>query len=163
MFCLLLVDAPAAAAALFPGSDQDAASWIWDSIVNGKGWAAAGTVVAALVYFLRKYDTKIPKVGPQIDAFLNQPLVAFALPLVVSFFGAAGTGLAASEKTGLSLKASLLPALFGALKVTGSAAFQFLLAKNASEQLAGAQASGDAAAVVAGATKAAAIEELKKP
>lgn len=144
-------------------SDSDAASQVYDSIVNGKGWAGAGTIVAAFVYFLKKYDVKIPKVGAAIDRFLDQPIVSFALPLVVALVGGFGTAIAAAQAHGVPVKDALLPALFGALKVTGSAAFQFLLVKNAAEQKAHAAEAGQAAATAASASKASAIEELKKP
>lgn len=144
-------------------TDQQAAELAWDSVVNGKGWAGAGTVVAVLVYFLKKYDVRIPKIGPAIDKFLDQPIVSFALPLVVAFTGAAGTAIAHSTSTGTSLKDAALPAIWGALKVTGSATMQFLLAKNLVEQKEKAAEAGQAAAAAAGATKASAIDELKKP
>jgi hypothetical protein len=111
---------------------------IFDAVHNGNGWLAAGPTLTLVVFLIRKYDTKIPKVGPALDAFLNEPLVAFMLPAVLSaavgLFGALGQHLPVG------------PALLTALKVAGTAAFTFLLAKNTAEQINGAQAAGTAAA-----------------
>lgn len=146
-----------------PLTDETAMGALYDSIVNGRGWAGAGTAVAAFVFLLKKYDVRIPKVGAAIDRFLDQPMVSFALPLVVSLVGAFGTSIAHAQSTGMSLKDAVLPALFGALKVTGAATFQFLLVKNAAEQKAQAAEAGASAAAAASESKSAAIEELKKP
>lgn len=173
MFLFALLYPVAALAAMLTGldatgtglplTDEAAVDMAYDSIVNGKGWAGAGTIVAALVFFLKKYDVRIPKIGPALDRFLDQPVVSFALPLVVSLVGAFGTAIAHSQSTGTPFGDAALPALWGALKVTGAATFQFLLVKNAAEQKAKAHEAGVAAATVASASKAAAIDELKKP
>lgn len=159
----MLTGAEVTPAASLPLTDEGAAEMAWDSIVNGKGWAGAGTLVAAFVYFLKKYDVKIPKIGAALDKFLDQPIVSFALPLVVSLVGGFGTAVAHAQTTGTSFGDAALPALWGALKVTGAATFQFLLVKNAAEQKAKAADAGEAAAAAAGASKASAIDELKKP
>lgn len=131
-----------AAGAAVPGSTEvdpmQLMAQIFDAVHNGNGWLAAGPALTLVVFLIRKYDTKIPKVGTAIDGFLNQPLVAFLLPAVLS----ALTGLFGS----LAAHTPLGPALLTALKVAGTAAFTFLLAKNASEQVKGAQAAGTAAA-----------------
>lgn len=111
---------------------------IFDGVHNGNGWMVAGPALTLVVWALRKYDTLIPIIGPKVDAFLNQPLVAFLLPAVLS----ALTGLFGSLAQGLPL----LPSMLTALKVAGAAAFTFLAAKNAAEQVKGAQAAGSAAA-----------------
>jgi hypothetical protein len=111
---------------------------IFDGVHNGNGWLAAAPALTLVVWALRKYDMKIPVIGPKVDAFLNQPLVAFLLPAVLS----ALTGLFGALAQHLPLGAALLTAL----KVAGGAAFTFLLAKNAAEQVKGAQAAGAAAA-----------------
>jgi hypothetical protein len=107
---------------------------IVDAVQNGNGWLAAGPALTLAVFLLRKYDTKIPKVGPAIDKFLNQPLVAFALPVVLS----ALTGLFGALATGQPIA----PALLAAVKVAGTAVMTFLLAKNTAEQVKGAKAEG---------------------
>ena len=99
---------------------------------------SAGPAATLVVFLLRKYDTKIPKVGPAIDGFLNQPMVAFMLPAVLS----AAMGLFGA----LAQHLPLGPALLTALKVAGTSVFTFMLAKNAAEQVKGAQAAGVAAA-----------------
>jgi hypothetical protein len=111
---------------------------IFDGVHNGNGWLAAGPALALVVWALRKYDTKIPVIGPKVDAFLNQPLVAFLLPAVLS----AAMGLFGALAQHLPIGAALLTAL----KVAGAAAFTFLAAKNAAEQVKGAQVAGAAAA-----------------
>lgn len=117
---------------------------ILDAVENGNWWLAAGPALTLAVFFLRKYDTKIPKIGPAIDRFLNQPLVAFALPVVLS----ALTGLFSALATGTPV----VPALLAALKVAGTAVMTFLLAKNAAEQVKGAKADGAKAAADPGPT-----------
>jgi hypothetical protein len=107
-------------------------------VQDGNGWLAAGPALTLVVWALRKYDLAIPVIGPKLDAFLNQPLVAFLLPAVLS----ALTGLFGALAQHLPIGAALLTAL----KVAGTSAFTFLLAKNAAEQVKGAQAAGAAAA-----------------
>lgn len=117
---------------------------IVDAVQNGNGWLAAGPALTLVVFLLRKYDTKIPKIGPAIDKFLNQPLVAFLLPVGLS----AITGLFSALATG----SPIVPALLTALKVAGAAVLTFLMAKNAAEQVKGAKAEGVTAAADPGPT-----------
>jgi hypothetical protein len=109
--------------------DMQLLAQVLDNVQNGNGWLAAGPALSLVVLLLRKYDREIPTVGPAIDRFLNQPLVAFLLPTVLS----AATGLFSA----LAVHAPVGPAIFAALKVAGAAAFTFLLAKNGVEQMAG--------------------------
>jgi hypothetical protein len=57
---------------------------IIDAVQNGNGWLAAGPALTLVVFLVRKYDKLIPVVGLKLDAFLNQPLVAFLLPVILS-------------------------------------------------------------------------------
>jgi hypothetical protein len=109
-----------------------------DGVQNGNGWLAAGPALTLVVFLVRKYDKLIPIVGLKIDAFLNQPLVAFALPVALS----ALTGLCSA----LAAHQPIVPALLAALKVAGAAVLTFLMAKNAAEQVKAAQAKGEVAA-----------------
>lgn len=147
----------ASAFAQAPGAPAADGDWsgllkaMLDGVQSGNWWLAAGPALTLVVWVLRKYDLLIPKVGPAIDGFLNQPLVAFALPVVLS----ALTGLFSALGTGQPIG----PALLAAVKVAGAAMMTFLLAKNVSEQAdrAGAKA---AAAVTSG---PAAVDVINKP
>lgn len=123
---------------------------LYEAIVKGNWWLAMGPAVTLLVFLLRRYDTKIPKVGPAIDAFLNQPMVAFSLPIVLSAIGGWGSAAASGQPVGL--------ALLSALKVAGTSVITFLLAKNAAEQV---KSAGDKAAAAV-ATPQAAVDAINK-
>lgn len=134
-----------------PTDDQagDAAQQVWNLIVTKQYALALGPAIALIVFGLRKYDKQIPKVGPQIDAFLNKPFVAFLLPTVVSAAGGAGTALAAGKPF-----VDVLAAIFQA---SMSAVFSYVGLKKLGEQK---EAGAAEAAKVT--DKASAIEELKK-
>lgn len=123
---------------------------LWKLIVDKNYALALGPGIALIVFALRKWDKNIPKVGPQIDAFLNQPFVAFLLPTLVSAAGGAGTAIAAHKPF-----VDVLGAVFEA---SMSAVFAYVGLKKAGEQ----RDAGVAAAAAVD-TKTAAIEELKKP
>jgi len=128
----LLLFLPAVAFAQSPGVPPAAVdptqllAQIFDAVHNGNGWLAAGPALSLVVWALMKYDKSIPKVGPAIDGFLNQPLVAFMLPAVLS----AATGLFGA----LAQHQAIGPAMLTSLKVAALAAFTFLGLKNAAEQ-----------------------------
>lgn len=122
----------------------------WQLIVNKNYALALGPVVALLVFGLKKYDVKIPKYGPAIDKFLDQPFVSFLLPTVVAAAGGAGTALAAGKP--------MMDVLGAVFEASMSAVFTYVGLKKAGEQ----RAAGAAAAAEV-TDKAAAIEELKKP
>lgn len=142
-------------ATVVPPTSNDAlglAQQLWQLVVTKQYALALGPVIALLVYALRKWDKLIPKYGDQIDAFLNQPVVAFALPTIVAAVGGVGTALAAHQPP--------LDVLKSVFEAAMSAVFTYVgLKKIAEQQTAGATA---AAAVDAGG-KTAAIDELKKP
>lgn len=136
-----------------PTSDEQAFGLVdslWKVLVD-KNWAmAAGPALALIVFALRKWDTKIPKYGAQIDAFLNKPFVAFLLPTIVSAAGGLGTALAAGKPP--------LDALKAVFEASMSAVFSYVGLKKLAEQ----QTVGKEAAAAVD-SKAAAIDELKKP
>lgn len=130
----------------------DVASQLWQFVVTKQYALALGPVVALIVWALRKYDVLIPKYGAQIDAFLNQPVVAFLLPTLVAAVGGVGTALAAHQPP--------LDIIKSVFEAAMSAVFTYVGLKKVAEQKA---AGATAAAAVAEGGKAAAIEELKKP
>lgn len=105
---------------------NDLAQQIWQLVVTKQYALALGPVVALIVFGLRKYDLQIPKYGPAIDKLLNQPLVAFLLPTVVSAAGGMGTALAAHKPV-----ADVLAAVFQA---SMSAVFAYVGLKKIGEQ-----------------------------
>lgn len=106
-----------------PISDPTAlAQTLWSFIVTKDYAAAMGPGVALAVWALRKYDLKIPKIGPAIDKFLNIPFVMYLLPSVVSGLAAVLTAAVGHEP----LKAAVLPALQAAM----SAVFTYTGLKN---------------------------------
>lgn len=134
-----------------PSDDQagEVAQQVWNLIVNKNYALAIGPGLALVVWALRKYDTKIPKVGPAIDKFLNQPFVAFLTPTVISAAAGAGTAIAAHKP--------YLDVLGAVFQASMSAVFAYVGLKKLGEQKdAGA---AEAAKVT---DKASAIEELKK-
>lgn len=122
---------------------------IWGFFVTKNYAAAFGPVLTLLVWALRKYDLKIPKYGPQIDAFLNQPLVAFLLPTLISALGGFVTALAAHQP--------LSAALSAVFQASGSAIVTYIGLKKVGEQIDAGKAAADAVV-----TKQQAIAELKK-
>jgi hypothetical protein len=119
---------------------------ILNGVQNGNWWLAAGPALTMTVWGLRKWDLLIPKAGPVIDRFLNQPFVAFLLPIALSGL----TGLFSALATGMPIG----PALLAALKVAGTAITAYVGLKKAGEQLspAPAQAAGAEAAKTPGPT-----------
>lgn len=118
-----------AAGVEIPTTDQQALG-LFDAFVDAvfkKDWAMAlGPFVALGVFGLRKYDRQIPKYGEKVDAFLNQPAVAFLLPSVVSAAGGFGTALAAHQPFSDAFKA--------ALHVAVTAVFTYVGIKKVAEQ-----------------------------
>lgn len=93
--------------AVLPTTDADASSLalqVWDLVVNKHYALVLGPAVSLIVYALRRFDILIPKYGPQVDAFLNQPIVAFLLPTAVSAAGGIGTALAAHQPVSAALR-----------------------------------------------------------
>lgn len=136
-----------------PVDDQTAvgvAQQIWQLVVNKQYALALGPVVALIVFALRKWDKNIPKIGPQVDAFLNQPIVAFLLPTVVAAAGGLGTALAAG-KPPIDAVGSVFEAAMGAV-------FTYVGIKKVAEQKA---AGDDASAAITDKQKA--VEEITKP
>jgi hypothetical protein len=121
-----------------------------ENVEHGNWWLAAGPALTLVVLGLRAWDTHIPKVGPAIDAFFNQPIVAFLLPVVLS----ALTGLFSALGTGMPVG----PALLAALKVAGTAITVYVGGKKLLEQ-----AQGAGAAAAAGVTSGpAAVDAINK-
>lgn len=112
-----------------------------NGVETGNWWLAAGPLLTLAVMALRKFDQNIPKVGPAISAFMDQPIVSFLLPIVLS----AITGLLSALGTGMPIG----PALVTAIKVAGVSIMTFVGGKKFIEQVNGA---GDkaAAAVTSG-------------
>ena len=87
----------------------------------------AGLGVALAVWVLRNKLRRFLPVG--LMNVLDQPLVAFSLPIVVSFFGGLGTAAMAGPLTWPIVGAVAL----GAIKTGAGAAFTFLLGSNVRE------------------------------
>lgn len=136
-----------------PGSEAEALALfksLWSFAVE-KNWAAAfGPLITLLVWALRKWDEKIPKVGPAIDRFLNLPFVAFLLPTAVSAIGGFGTALLAGQP--------IQAALAAVWAAASSAIATYIGLKKIDESL-----KAGAAEAKKVETKADAISELKKP
>jgi hypothetical protein len=141
--------AQAAGVPLTDNQAGDTAQQFWNLVVNKNYALALGPGITLLVWALRKWDKNIPKVGPAIDAFLNQPFVAFLLPTVIAAAGGAGTALAAHKPA-----VDVLGAIFQAAM---SAVFAYVGAKKLGEQV----HAGDAGAAAVD-SKQAAIDAMKK-
>lgn len=131
MMCVVGVMWPVVAFGFTIGDPADPNVWAtqwWGFISKGEYAAALGPGIMVAVWVLRKYDLKIPKYGAAIDAFLNQPLIAFAAPTVLAAFGGFGTAVAAGQP----LSAAIAPTL----KAAGTAVFTFVMLKQGGEQLA---------------------------
>lgn len=124
---------------------------MWDAIKNGQYWLLIGPVVVLLVWLVKKFDQDIPKVGPAVSKFMDQPVVSFALPFLFSAAGGLGNAIAVGQ--------SPKEAVGTIFKIAMEATVIYVGGKKIAEQkrLAGETA---AAAVT---DKASAIEELKKP
>ena len=105
------------------------ASEMFAAVAAGNGWLAAGLGVALAVWVLRNKLRRFLPVG--LMNVLDQPLVAFSLPIVVSFFGGLGTAAMAGPLTWPIVGAVAL----GAIKTGAGAAFTFLLGSNVRETL----------------------------
>lgn len=152
-FALLAGTAFAQEAAPAAASDVDVLGLLaklLDAVENGNWWLAAGPALTLAVLGLKKFDQDIPRVGPAVSRFMDQPAVSFVLPTVLS----GATGLFGSLATGLPIG----PALLAALKVSMSAIFTYVGAKKVAEQ---AKAAGDAAAAKVE-TKASAVDVINK-
>lgn len=119
------LDAGAAAVPVDEGAKL--ASDMFAAVAAGNGWLAAGLGVALAVWVLRNKLRRFMPAG--VMAVLDQPLVAFALPIVVSFFGGLGTAALAGPLTWPIVGATAL----GAVKTAAGAAFTFLLGSNVRE------------------------------
>lgn len=122
------------------------------AIVTGDYWACVGPALLIVVWAVKKWDQDIPRIGPAVSKFMDNPLVSYATPFVLSM----GAGLSTSLAAGIPFKEAL-PATF---KIAMEAITLYVGGKKFAEQRAAGQAA--AAAVVDGG-KAAAVEELKKP
>lgn len=157
---LLLALAVAALAALaaplvLPADDAaalDTARLVFEQVTKGQWWPALGPIVVLAVFALKKWDYLIPKVGPAIDKFMDQPVVSFLLPFGLSAVGGFGTAIAAGQRP--------VEAVGTMFKVAMEAIVLYVGAKKVQEQAA---AGLMAANAVAAGGKPAAIEELKKP
>ncbi len=126
------------------------ASQLWNLIVAKNYAAAFGPGLTLLVWALKKYDLKIPKVGPAIDTFLNRPFVSFLLPTVLSAVAGAASAI--------YLKQPLSDALGSIWAMSSSAIATYIGLKKLTE----ANTAGDVAAAKVTDLKSA-IAELKKP
>lgn len=154
LWAVVLVGAWAwASSPALPATDDEAVALfrsLWSFAVE-KNWASAfGPLITLIVWALRKWDEKIPKVGPAIDQFLNRPFVAFLLPTVVSAIGGFGTALLAGQP--------IQAALVAVWSAASSAIATYIGLKKIDESL---KAGAEAAKKVE--TKADAISKLKKP
>lgn len=143
-------DAPSPA---LPATDAEALGLVGsvsDNIIKGDFWPVLGPLVVLAVWLFKKFDQDIPKVGPAISKFMDQPVVSFSLPFVFSAAGGLGTAMAA----GLPAKQTLAIVM----KVAMEATVLYVGGKKAAEQKNAGQA--EAATVT---DKASAVEELKKP
>lgn len=122
-------DAGAVAGAVPIDEGAKLASDMFAAVAAGNGWLAAGLGVALAVWVLRNKLRRFLPVG--LMNVLDQPLVAFALPIVVSFFGGLGTAALAGPLTWPIVGATAL----GAVKTAAGAAFTFLLGSNVRETI----------------------------
>lgn len=112
-----------------PTSDAEAvglAGSISDNVFRGDFWPVLGPLVVLAVWLFKKFDQDIPKVGPAISKFMDQPVVSFSLPFVFSAAGGFGTAMAA----GLPVK----QALALVMKVAMEATVLYVGGKKAAEQ-----------------------------
>lgn len=140
-------------AVALPTTDDQAlglATTLWQFMVEKKYAAMAGPGLTLAVWALKKWDTKIPKVGPVIDKFLDKPMVSFALPTVIAAVGGFVTSLATGH--------SFTDALGAVYAASSSAITTYIGLRKLEEQLSAGKA---AAAEVQ--TKTDAVNELNKP
>jgi hypothetical protein len=128
----------------------DIVSQLWNLIVSKNYAAAFGPALTLIVWALKKWDTKIPKIGPAIDVFLNRPFVSFLLPTAISAIAGIGSALYMHQP--------LSAALGSVLSMSSSAIMTYIGLKKLTE----ATTAGDAAAAKVTDLKSA-IEEIKKP
>ncbi len=131
---------------------QNAFGQFAQNVIRGEWWPALGPALVCVVWAVKKWDQDIPKVGPAISKFMDNPVVSYLTPFVLSM----GAGLGTSLGAGIPIKEAL-PAVF---KIAMEAVVLYVGGKKLIEQKA---AGAAAVAVVADGGKAAAIEELKKP
>lgn len=141
---------PSAAIPQTDSGAMDIVATLWNFIVAKNYAALFGPGLTLLVWALRKWDLKIPKIGPAIDAFLNQPFVAFLVPTVIS----AVAGFASA----LYLHQPLSAALGSIWAMSSSAIATYIGLKKLTE----ANTAGGVAAEKVTDLKSA-ITELKKP
>lgn len=153
-FCILFAAGIAFAQEPAPGSAEPdlvgLLAAVLKAVENGEWWLAAGPALTLAVMALRRWDQDIPRIGPSLSKFMDQPAVSFVLPSVLSGL----TGLFGALATGTPIGAALL----AALKVSMAAIVTYVGAKKVAEQAKGAGAA-EAAKVDSG---QAAVDVLNK-
>lgn len=134
---------------LAPSEDVDPmalARAVYEAVVSGQWWMAASIAVVLLVWAIRTWGARL---FPKLAGALANPIVSFALPVLVSAAGAVTTSLIA----GMPIQVALL----AALKVAAGAVFAYVFARKLSEAKAAGEAasaeiktSSDAAALLRG-------------
>ncbi len=123
---------------------------IWENVAKGQYWPLIGPIVVLLVWLVKKFDQDIPKIGPALSKFMDQPVVSFALPFVFAAAGGLGNAIAVGQ--------SPKEAVGTIFKIAMEAIVIYVGGKKIAEQKEAAGAA-EAAKVT---DKASAIEELKK-
>jgi hypothetical protein len=143
---------PPVVAPLTENTDPLALANIVLEAVSAKNyWLLAGAGISLAVAVLRAVAAKFPK----LEAFIEQPVVTYALPIVLSF----ALGLASLALAGPVTQAGLVALAFTSLKVAFTAIAGYVGIKKVAEQ----QAQAKVAAAAAVPDVKAAVQELNKP
>ena len=149
---MTLITSIASTLSQLPATDAEAsalAKALWGFAVEKNYAAAFAPLIVLLVWALKKWDVKIPKVGPAIDAFLDKPLVSFLLPVLASAIGGFGTALFSGKP--------FTEALMAVVAAASSAIATFIGIKKVAEAVEAGKAAADTVV-----SKADAVAELKK-
>lgn len=120
----------------------ETANIVYQGIVSGNWWLAAGAALTILVWALRKYGSKFfPKLAP----YLKNPLVAFAMPVVLSCLGAVVDSLLAGKPINVALQAAIKPAMAAVWFYVGKSKYDEV--REAAKQQAAAAVPNTAAAI----------------
>lgn len=155
------VPAPPSAPTTGDPSTDAIAQLVLRAVSTGNGWLIAGAAVAALVWVLRN---KLKHLLPAtVQAALDNPVVAFLVPILVAVAGGFVTAFVAGPITGPVVVSVLLDAV----KVSAASALAFLGGANVKEALTkrndAATDAGDAAAAKVVDLPSAAAELRQQP
>lgn len=94
---------------------------IYTGVTTGNWWLVASLVLVVIVFAIRKYGSRyFPKAAP----YLRNPLISFALPVLMSSFGAMATALTSGGDIKIALMAGLKVAMGAVWLYVGKVKFE---------------------------------------